>query len=381
MQRAALDTRPLLAPVRRAEVREYEVLNGFRRTGAGTTFVGVIVMVFLLGMAIAIVALLLAFVLMLVLGAFAEMPGFAVPFEAIMPVAVAGAAALVGFIAFHLAKAQAINEEMRYRVSRFAAANELEFVPRHADPELPGMIFSLGGERVASEIVRLRQPRPVEIANYRYTITSTKTHETFGWSYIAITLDRQLPHIVLDSRDNNSKLLGSNLPVPLALSQQLSLEGDFDRHFTLHCPDGYEADALYLFTPDIMARFIDTSSKFDVEIVDDRVFLYSHISRPFSSADPEMWQWVFATVDALNEKFDQWERWRDERLSESTSSAASTASTSSASPQAETPMRGSKIPKGVAPQGRRLRHRIPLLAVLPIVVMVGVWFLIPLLER
>lgn len=369
---AALDTRPLLAPVSRGDVREYEERNGFRSPRGGASVIGVALLIVLLGFAAFLIGAIIALILMPVLGMFASMPGFAVPFEAVMPVAIAGGATIVAVITFAVVKAKRAGDETRYRVSRFAAANELEFAARVPDPDLPGMIFGLGTDRVASEIVRLKQPRPVEIANYRYTIKSTKTHETFGWSYIAITLDRQLPHIVLDSRDNNSKLLGSNLPVPLAHSQQLSLEGDFDRHFSLHCPDGYEADALYLFTPDIMARFIDTSSKFDVEIVDDQVFLYSHISRPFSSADPEMWHWVFTTVDALNEKFDQWERWRDERLTESTSSTSQLAAA---------PTHGHKIPKGVAPQGRRLRQRIPLLAVLPIIVMVGVWFVIPFLER
>lgn len=374
-QRASLDIRPLLAPVSRDAVVEYEERAGFRRPGGGVSVIGVIVLIALLGLASFLVAVLIALALMLVLGWFASMPGFAVPFEAVMPVSLAGGASIVLVIAFASMKAKRVRDETRYRISRFAAANELEFVASLPDPERAGMIFDLGTDRVASEIVRLAHPRAVEIANYRYTIKSTKVSETFVWSYIEIALDRQLPHIVLDSRDNDSKLMGSNLPVALANAQRLSLEGDFDRHFSLYCPEGYETDALYLFTPDIMARFIDTSAEFDVEIVDDRVFLYSSGPRAFSSADPEMWNWVFATVDALSEKFDQWERWRDERLTESD------ASNSSAASQAATPKPGHEIPKGVAPQGRRLRHRIPLLAVLPIVVMVGVWFLVPLLER
>ena len=82
-----------------------------------------------------------------------------------------------------------------------------------------------------------------------------------------------LPHIVLDSTGNNS-VFGSNLPVTFDADQLLGLEGDFDRHFSLYCPADYERDALYLFTPDIMARFIDNAAVLDVEIVDDWLFLY-----------------------------------------------------------------------------------------------------------
>lgn len=42
----------------------------------------------------------------------------------------------------------------------------------------------------------------------------------------------------------------------------LSLEGDFDRYFTLYCPGDYERDALYVFTPDLLALLIDESRHF-----------------------------------------------------------------------------------------------------------------------
>ncbi len=104
----------------------------------------------------------------------------------------------------------------------------------------------------------------------------------------------------------------SNLPTTFSRDQRLSLEGDFDQHFALYCPTGYERDALYLFTPDVMARFIDNAAALDVEIVDDRLFLYAR--RELSTLDPAVWQWIFGTVDAIDEKLGQWARWRDERL-------------------------------------------------------------------
>ena len=110
-------------------------------------------------------------------------------------------------------------------------------------------------------------------------------------------------------------------------------------------------------------------AEFDLEIVDDRLYLYSDGSRPLSSVDPAMWEWVFTTVDVLNAKLDRWERWRDERLA---------APNDDASPSTTSP--APAIPRGVAPEGRRLKDRIPVLAVVPIVVMVGIWFVIPLLE-
>ncbi len=56
---------------------------------------------------------------------------------------------------------------------------------------------------------------------------------------------------------------------------QLGLEGDFDSFFSLFCPNGYERDALYVFTPDVMARMVDADGVRDVEFVDNRLLLYA----------------------------------------------------------------------------------------------------------
>ncbi|MFF2496544.1 hypothetical protein [Agromyces sp. NPDC058064] len=382
---ARFDAAPLLDRVDRASVREYEVRSGFRRSGAGVPWYGAVFGLLLGGFAAVIVALPLAGVVMLVDGALEAWMGTGIPGDLVFPLALAGAVTIIAGVAWYAVASSRLRGEARFRVARFAAANGLEFVPRLVEPEAPGMIFGLGTDRVASEIVRLSDPRPVEIANYQYVKKTTKTHETFQWSYLAFTLDRELPHIVLDGVGNDSRLLGSNLPVALATAQRLSLEGDFDRHFTLYCPEGYETDALYLFTPDLMERFVDAGGDLDVEIVDDRLYVYAGGGRSFSSADPAMWEWVFTTVDALNAKLERWERWRDERLAEPSragaerpSSAEGPGTTSAADPLPVGPLPA--IPRGVAPQGRRLKQRIPLIAFLPIVVMVGIWFCIPLLE-
>ncbi|MGV2985370.1 hypothetical protein ACNPNP_16850 [Microbacterium sp. AGC85] len=198
-----------------------------------------------------------------------------------------------------------------YRLARFAAANNMTYTGEVSDPPLPGMIFTLGRARKADQLVRGHSPRFVEFGNYQYTTGSGKNSTTHKWGYVAVKLDVPLPNIVLDALGNNA-IFGTNLPASFQKEQKLSLEGDFDQYFTLYCPAGYEQDALYLFTPDIMARFIDNAAQLDVEIVDDWLFLYTR--RAASTLDPHTWAWLFGTVGALITKFDQWARWRDERL-------------------------------------------------------------------
>ncbi|MGO1838427.1 MAG: hypothetical protein ACTH0E_02805 [Candidatus Microbacterium stercoravium] len=238
--------------------------------------------------------------------------------------------------------------ERHYRFDRFAAANGMSFHPGYDDPQLPGMLFDVGKQRYSEMLVRGEAPRFVEFGNYQYTTGSGKSQQTHTWGYIAVRLDAPLPNIVLDAEGNNS-LFGSNLPVRLDKRQRLSFEGGFDTHFSLYCPTGYEADALYLFTPDIMQRFMNRAAQLDVEIVDDWLFFYS--AAPLSTLDPARWAWQFSVVGAMLDKIARWGRWRDERLR--TTSVAPVAGVQPA--LADPPQL--RPPEGVAEPGRRLKRR------------------------
>lgn len=240
------------------------------------------------------------------------------------------------------------SHERIYRLDRFARANGLTWYAEASAPPLPGMIFSHGHSRKSTDILRGERPRFVEFANYRYTTGSGKNQTTHRWGYVAIRLATPLPHIVLDATGNNG-LFGSNLPQAFDKDQRLSLEGDFDEHFALYCPQGYEQDALYLFTPDIMARFIDHAAQLDVEIVDDWLFLYA--KRDLSTLDPNTWAWLFSAVGALLDKLAQWERWRDDRLTQTAAVPGATADSLPFAP----PLGTLRPPPGVAAQGRRLK--------------------------
>ena len=235
------------------------------------------------------------------------------------------------------------------------------------------MIFGVGESREATDLVRGDRPRFVEFGNYSYSTGSGKDRTTHQWGYVAVKLDVPLPNIVLDATSNNS-FLGSNLPSAFDRKQRLSLEGDFDRHFALYCPVGYERDALYLFTPDIMARFIDHAAALDVEIVDDWLFLYGQ--RAFSTLDPATWAWLFSVVGALLDKFAQWARWRDERLATGCRGRGirhgTVVSDRRSAPRCPSPrlLRLLRPPPGVAPPGRRLTKGVRWFTVVFIIVFV-----------
>lgn len=346
------DTSALTAPVDRAAVRAFTAQ--LRREGKLASPVVAVIGFVLAGGVLLIAATLLTAVIGF--GLLGGADGRPTPRSFVILILFAAFVGLVGFSARILFRSRA---ERRYRLAHFAEANGLTWFPSVPTPDLPGMIFGEGHAREATDVIHGPRPRWVEVGNYTYKTGSGKNEQTHKWAYVELRLDTPLPHIVLDAVGNNGLFGASNLPATFSRDQRLSLEGDFDQHFALYCPKGYERDALYLFTPDVMARFIDNAAALDVEIIDDRLFLYAR--RELSTLDPAVWEWIFGTVDAIDEKLGQWARWRDERL------AAAPAPVASGVPLLTPP------PVGVAREGRRLRRGFSWVGGVIAVLAIGWW--------
>lgn len=235
---------------------------------------------------------------------------------------------------------------VRYlRLYRFAEANDLGFATNTEVPGYPGAIFGIGSNRTITERFSRSSGPVVDIGDLRYTTGSGKNRRTHNWGYVAIRLDRMLPQMILDAKGNN--FLVTNLPVSFSHNQVLHLEGDFDRYFTLYCPKEYESDALYVFTPDLMARLVDEAALFDVEIVDDWMFLYS--GRSFDLADRATLERVFRIIDTVGTKtLDRTERYADSKVGGAAGAAAGS--------KAGSALGARMAANVVAPQGRRLKR-------------------------
>ncbi|WP_439564343.1 hypothetical protein [Microcella sp.] len=237
--------------------------------------------------------------------------------------------------------------ERRLRMSRFAAANGLLYEPVSEGPSYPGAIFGIGSSRQVTDHFRTTDDRYLDFGNYRYVTGSGKSRTTHHWGFLALHLDRALPHMLLDSRANNGLMGSTNLPAVFSRDQVLSLEGDFDRYFTLYCPAEYERDALYVFTPDLMALLIDEAAPYDVEIIDRWMLVYS--ARPFPLADPATYQRLLGIVSTVGAKtLTQTDRYVDERI-------------------------GQFAANIVAPQGQRLRRGVSWVGIAVIAVFLIVW--------
>ncbi|MCI2956416.1 hypothetical protein MN032_01820 [Agromyces atrinae] len=181
--------------------------------------------------------------------------------------------------------------------------------------------------------------RRVETVEQRGRVTVTKRvsistpQRSVNLGYLAITLPRRLPHMVLDGRSN-----GRGMLVRPRRDQRLDLEGDFNSHFRLFVPKGYERDALYVFTPDLMALLIDETGDMDVEVRDDRLIVF----RPggFDLSNPATWQ-------------------RFERIRETLGAKALTRTDRYVDERAAQPLGSVAAPGDVGADGARLKTRLP----------------------
>ena len=191
----------------------------------------------------------------------------------------------------------------------FAAANGLSHEPIGAPARFGGAVFEYLQGSSLYEVYRSTSGRIFEVGTITGRVGGGQTRNEGGWTvsisyssteqrtygYIAIQLERAVPQLVLDAKRN-----GDSIPMAIGGGQTLSLEGDFDQHFTLYAPRGYERDALYIMTPDLMALLIDETGDLDVEVVDDMLFVYA--TAPFDLRSEAVWQRIGRIRDIVGAK-------------------------------------------------------------------------------
>jgi len=327
----AIDYTPLAQPVSLRDVREYK--RQVRTTEDKNAFLGeriaLGIFIVVAGLTWAVVALVVSL----------HGTGTAAPTIVI--------AAIWSLILLGVAAALQGQYKRTVRVTRFAAANDLGFRKLRKDHQPIGMIFGIGTQREQHNVISSKDGA-FEFGEHRYTTGTGKYRRVHYWNYLRIRLDRALPHMVLDATANNvgfGPLRLSNLPVPFDRDQVLSLEGDFDKYFTLYAPRDYERDALYIFAPDLMALFVDHGAAFDAEIVDNNLFIYSKKAK---LDDPRYLAQLFAIIDKVGQKTSQ----RSERYQDERAAAADVAA------------------RQVAEPGRRLKRSVSLVAIIIVILLV-----------
>lgn len=92
------------------------------------------------------------------------------------------------------------------------------------------------------------------------------------FSGIDINLPKKLPQIFINS------LASDHIKGPdylFAPGQKLSLEGNFDQYFQVFAPKKAQSLTLSILTPDIMETLTTYGKKFDIEIIENHIYIIS----------------------------------------------------------------------------------------------------------
>lgn len=164
----------------------------------------------------------------------------------------------------------------RYSASR-GGSHRFDMAP----PTTSALVFQRGiNRRITDQVIKPTSLPFTLIGNYIYYYYIILRGEEIPVyprkvSFFTLTLPRRLPHIILDSTRNNLLKRHSEYGLQLQGVQRLELEGDFINSFSLYVPEGYERDALYIFSPDIMALMVQYAADYDIEIIDDTLYLFA----------------------------------------------------------------------------------------------------------
>ncbi|MFJ4106552.1 hypothetical protein [Oerskovia enterophila] len=288
-----LDARALVEPVDRSAVLA-DRSHGPARRSAAVVVVGTLLGVVLGAFALSLVAVTIGVVLTLitqwVYDALDVTPSFALVPWLTVPAAVGVCALLV----VGVRRGTAQRRERSYRLSRFAAANGLDFTPETTDLDRPGSIFRIGVDGVVRDVLRTRGPYPVEIGSYTSQENSTRGG-SHSWDYLAFPLDRTHPHIVLERRRTRGAR-GTLAPRRPLRSLDLTLGSGLDEHVRVLGPRAAQDVARQILSVEVVVPLL--GAPVSAEIVEDRFYVYSR--SPLVTLDPATWEWLLRLVATLS---------------------------------------------------------------------------------
>ena len=147
--------------------------------------------------------------------------------------------------------------------------------------QIDGEVFSTYINQDAEAIFRLFEYAPARRGVLRYAVAT-------------ILLDRNVPHIIIDTKQNN--FYKDEPPANFHPDDRWRLEGNFGEHFAVFASHKSQAETLSILTPDFMARLIDHYQSFDVEIVNNTLIVCKGIVLDSRQDFEDM----FSALDAIH---------------------------------------------------------------------------------
>lgn len=168
--------------------------------------------------------------------------------------------------------------------NRFSAQLDPVNVTRHTNPQEPlrGVIGSIGDFRHLSVLAQGRYG-PYDIRLLRQTVSYNPQSKNGSYSrryrVLEITTRQEFYHVFLDSKSNDQSLFSTSMNIlsrSVRDNQILTVEGDVHKHFQIYVPADDAFKSLVTLTPEKLLALRDYGSTFDVEFIDNRIYLITN---------------------------------------------------------------------------------------------------------
>jgi hypothetical protein len=179
---------------------------------------------------------------------------------------------VIFLICFMYFQSKVHNEFMR----QFALANNLEYAKSIEMNSLRGRLMESGGSRSAHNCISgTYKDHLIRLFNYQFSVGGGKNSSTYSFTVMETTFEKTtFPYILLQSRImyryGNSDIIGKNNDA------KIKLENDFEDSFSLFATNGYEVEALQIFTREMLQFLKDNGSKFSIEFAENRMYIYTN---------------------------------------------------------------------------------------------------------
>lgn len=113
--------------------------------------------------------------------------------------------------------------------------------------------------------------RSAELFYYFHTVGSGKNRREYQRTVVGVSIKPTHQHIYVNARLND---MTEQMPAGRYVRYQA--EGQFSKYFDIYTPEGKQVEALSLFAPDLMARLMAEFGQYDIEILDDKLYVYAY---------------------------------------------------------------------------------------------------------
>ncbi|MEK7588285.1 MAG: hypothetical protein AAB438_00525 [Patescibacteria group bacterium] len=163
-------------------------------------------------------------------------------------------------------------------LKQFAKTNGYTYEARADVRLVPSLYLQMGHSREMTNIISgTYKNSPIKLFEFKCVIGYGKHRRTIQFTTFEITYKTELKSIFLRSKKNKWAItnLFEGMGDDIRFGKVLKLEGNFNDFFTLYVPEDYEMEALQIFTPEVMAKLMDTANGFSFEFTGNKLFIYS----------------------------------------------------------------------------------------------------------